>query len=138
MRTRAPATWFHVVGLGNQEPRFDGGPIPGTGLVDGYQIWVTRADGIIVPGDCDLDGSADYVDLGILATHYDQAAGAAWGLGDFDENGSVDYVDLGLMASNYDYGPGGAAGAVPIPEPAGVIFLLLGLAPAAGRMRRRR
>ena len=42
-----PTGNFDVIGLGNQEPQFDGGPIPDTGLTDGYQIWVTRADGII-------------------------------------------------------------------------------------------
>lgn len=44
-----PDSEFDVIGLGNQEPLFDHGPIPGTGLIDGYQIWVTRPDGIIIP-----------------------------------------------------------------------------------------
>jgi len=46
----APDSEFDVIGLGNQEPQFGpSGPIPGTGLTDGYQIWVTRPDGIIIP-----------------------------------------------------------------------------------------
>ena len=46
---------FDVIGLGNQEPQFGpSGPIPGTGLTDGYQIWVTRPDGIIIPEPASL------------------------------------------------------------------------------------
>jgi len=45
-----PTGEFDVIGLGNQEPQFGpSGPIPGTGLTDGYQIWVTRPDDIIIP-----------------------------------------------------------------------------------------
>lgn len=41
-----PTGKFDVIGLGNQEPTWPG---PTGGLTDGYQIWVTRSDGIVVP-----------------------------------------------------------------------------------------
>ena len=45
-----PAGKFDVIGLGNQEPEFaGGGPVPGSGLTDSYQIWVTRPDGVVIP-----------------------------------------------------------------------------------------
>ena len=43
----APTGWFDVIGIGNQEPQFDGGPVAGTGLTDGYSIWVTDPANII-------------------------------------------------------------------------------------------
>ncbi len=44
-----PTGKFDVIGLGNQEPEFSGGPVPGSGLTDGYQIWVTQSDGVVIP-----------------------------------------------------------------------------------------
>lgn len=134
--SRLPATWFNVVGLGNQEPQFAGPPVPGTGLTDGYEVWVTRADGIEAPGDCNLDGMVDGGDLAIMATHWNDTD-AGWGFGDFTGEGVVDGADLALMASNWNYGPvdgeitafEDAAAAYGLPEP-GVLLLLLGASPA--------
>ncbi len=141
--SRLPATWFNVVGLGNQEPQFAGGPpVPGTGLTDGYEVWVTRADGIEVPGDCNLDGRVDGGDLAIMATHWNDT-GADWIFGDFTGEGAVDDADLALMASNWGYGPidgelmsfEDAAAAYGVPEPATLGVLAVG---ATALLRRKR
>lgn len=133
--SQPPATWFHIVGLGNQEPLFGGGgPIPGTGLTDGYQVWVTQASGIEVPGDCNRDGTVDGADLAILATHWNELA-AFWDSGDFTGDGMVDGADLALMSSNWNYGPSHgetmtfseALNRYPLPEPASLATMSLGV-----------
>jgi hypothetical protein len=106
--TQLPATWFNIVGLGNQEP-ITPGPVPGTGLTDGYEVWVTQACGIEVPGDCNLDGTIDGADLAIMATNWN-GTGVDWAFGDFTGEGDVDGADLALMATNWNYGPDGGTG----------------------------
>lgn len=54
-----------------------------------------------IPGDADLDGSVDVVDLGILATNYGATSGKTWADGDFSGDGAVDVVDLGILATYY-------------------------------------
>ena len=133
--SQAPATWFHVVGLGDQEPTFGAsGPIPGTGLVDGYQLWVTRRDGIIVPGDCNLDGAVNDADLSLLLNNWQQPG--EWAQGEFDGDAPVSDADLSLMLSNWGFGCGGEPGGTPpVPEPA-TIFLLASGALALRRKRK--
>jgi len=130
--SQAPRTAFRIIGLCGQEPQFAPTPVPGTGLVDGYEIWVTRADGIIVAGDCNEDGRVSIADLGALGDNYGREGDATWRRGDFNGDGRVGIADLGALADNYGYGPD-AAGAVP--EPAVLSLLLIG-AVAIGRRRR--
>jgi len=73
-----------------------------------------------VGGDCNLDGSVDVGDLGILASNY-QGSDLSWAEGDFNGNAMVDVGDLGVFASNY-----GTVSPPTIPEPASAILLLLG------------
>jgi hypothetical protein len=114
--TRMPTTWFHIIGLGNQED----------GYTDGYQVWVTRADGIEVPGDCNLDGRVDGGDLALMGGGWMQT-GKTWAEGDFTDEGSVDGGDLALIGGNWLYGP--TAPAAPVPEPAtGLLAALAGTA----------
>jgi len=51
------------------------------------------------PGDANLDGRVDVLDLGRLATSYGGRAG--WSGGDFNFDGTVDFMDLGVLASRY-------------------------------------
>ena len=83
-------------------------------------------------GDLTLDGSIDYMDLGILATNYGRS-GVSWSEGDVGGNGLVDYTDLGMLATNYGEVFHPSPGAVP--EPAFAILLGAG---ALGLLRRRR
>lgn len=112
--TQLPNTWFHVVGLGNQE---------GTDPITGYQVWVTRADGIEAPGDCNLSGTVNGGDLALMGGAWLQS-GKVWGDGDFTGDGLVDGGDLSLMGANWLYGP--TAAPAPLPEPASAFLLILG------------
>jgi hypothetical protein len=106
-------------------------------------------------GDANLDGKVDVLDLGALATHWQQSA--PWTGGDFDYNGSVDVNDLGLLASNWQAGvtavakptdgyPWAFANAlaalglpnVAVPEPATLGLSVVGLFMLVGRRRRMR
>jgi hypothetical protein len=89
----------------------------------GYQVWVTRADGIEVPGDCNLNGSVDGGDLALMGGAWLQS-GKAWGDGDFNGDGVVDGGDLSLMGANWWYGSGSVP--APLPEPASALLLGLG------------
>jgi len=94
-------------------------------------------------GDATLDGSVNYLDLGILATNYG-GSGAAWAGGDFTGDEQVNYLDVGILATNYGAGGAGAGGPAgpphdgagsTIPEPACMALLAAG---CAALLRRRR
>jgi hypothetical protein len=74
------------------------GPAGGTFAnqnVDGTALLIKYT----LPGDTDLNGAVDAVDLGKLALHWNNAG--TWIGGDFDYSGSVDVRDLYLLASNW-------------------------------------
>ncbi len=123
--TQMPHTWFHIVGLGNQE----------NGYTDGYQVWVTRADGIEVPGDCNLNGRVDGGDLALMGGAWFKTD-MTWAEGDFTGEGQVDGGDLALMGANWFYGPSSPAPA-PLPEPATAILIGLGGTAILRRTKRR-
>ncbi|QDU72059.1 dockerin type I domain-containing protein [Mucisphaera calidilacus] len=72
-----------------------------------------------LPGDANLDGSVDLLDLSILANHFGQAAGSMWKDGDFTEDGAVDLLDLSILAANFNNSV--------IPAPASLVLLSLPL-----------
>jgi autotransporter-associated beta strand protein len=54
-----------------------------------------------VPGDANVDGSVNFVDLLALAQNYGQAGGD-WARGDFDYDGAVGFIDLLALAQNFN------------------------------------
>jgi len=87
------------------------------------------------PGDANLDGEVDVVDLAVLANHMG-SVGADWVDGDFNGDMAVDVQDLATLANNF--GAGGGAGPAPVPEPATILLLAVGGVAALRRKGRRR
>ncbi|MEQ9461236.1 MAG: hypothetical protein RIG82_09825 [Phycisphaeraceae bacterium] len=69
-----------------------------------------------VPGDANLDGNVDLIDLSALATNFNLVAGWAGGNSNIDT--VVDLIDLSLLATNF-----GTTAAVPEPALAGILGL---------------
>ena len=55
----------------------------------------------LLPGDANLDGRVDVLDLAILAANYRKHVTGGWMQGDFNHDGVVDVEDLALLAANY-------------------------------------
>ena len=55
----------------------------------------------LLPGDANLDGTVDVLDLAILAANYRKNVTGGWIQGDFNNDGVVDVKDLALLAANY-------------------------------------
>jgi hypothetical protein len=83
-------------------------------------------------GDANEDLTVDVIDLGLMATNYDQAGN--WNTGDFNGDGVVNVIDLGQMATNYGQSKVSGMDAGLVPEPATMGLLLAGL---AGVIRRK-
>lgn len=116
--------------------------------------WMSRGDGGLTfgyaaPGDTNLDGLIDVVDMATFmsAGKYESGLQASWAEGDFNYDGFVDLLDAadfmagGLFDAGIYSGPSGGIAAVPEPAGLGVIGFLVaapGLARAAMRRRDRR
>jgi len=93
----------------------------------------------LLPGDANLDGVVDGLDIGILVSNFDEQGGFTEG--DFNFDGVVDGLDIGLLVANF--GGSNAAleplvelGYESIPEPAASVLIGLGGAVMlAGRRR---
>ena len=115
-------------------------------------------DPTLLPGDANLDGRVDVLDLAILAANYRKHVTGGWLQGDFNNDGVVDVEDLALLAANYrhslasdvvpDYDGLDAeaiqllsqAGVTVVPEPGALVLLatgLIGLLRWAWRERKR-
>ena len=55
----------------------------------------------LLPGDANLDGRVDVLDLAILAANYRKQVTGGWLQADFNNDGVVDVEDLALLAANY-------------------------------------
>ncbi|GEM_PF-664711 len=110
--------------------------------------WESHTDGsiriaLVAPGDTNLDGVIDLIDLANMASSWENASGpVVWATGDFNYDAHVDLLDVAefIGTSLFDTGPYATSFAV-VPEPAG--RLLAGLVPGAlavgiGAKRRRR
>ena len=110
----------------------------------------------LLPGDANLDGRVDVLDLAILAANYRKNVTGGWLQGDFNNDGVVDVEDLALLAANYrqsyasdvvpDYAGFDAAaiqllsqaGLTVVPEPGAITLLACGLAGLLANAWRRR
>ena len=92
--------------------------------------WRTDGDGVLAlqlaaPGDIDLNGLVDVLDVSALlaADRFNSGSAASWSEGDFNADGSFDILDVGelINANVFDRGPYEAAGSVvataAVPEP---------------------
>ena len=74
-------------------------------------------------GDCNNDGGVDVLDLGIVASEYDQTGqGLA---GDLNGDGIVDVTDLAILSTAWFGNESGSLS--PVPEPAALSLLALSL-----------
>ncbi len=88
-----------------------------------------------LPGDANLDGVVDLLDLGIVGDNWKQT-GVEWGDGDFNDDDVVDLLDLGIVGDHWKevaagMSFGGAMSTVGVPEPSTFAMLIaatLGLA----------
>ena len=110
----------------NPNPGFPGPAAVATYGIDNIAAMVGPA----FPGDANLDGAVNDLDLTALAVNWQQSP-AVWTQGDFNGDGCVDDLDLTALAVNWQQGPN-------LPEPASALILLLGFAGAAYRRGRRR
>ncbi len=107
---------------------------------------IVLPDPATAPGDANLDGVVNVLDLGALANHYKTAGPHHWTDGDFNEDGDVNILDLGLLSNHYRWGQAGGAGgsAWPgeatqaVPEPGAVLLLAAGAAGGVCCRRRTR
>jgi hypothetical protein len=56
-----------------------------------------------IPGDANLDGKVEVMDLYQLSTHWHQT-GQTWATGDFNSDGLVDTLDLTILAAHWQEG----------------------------------
>ena len=90
---------------------------------------------VALPGDADLNKTADFIDLGMLLNNYDNAGG--WSSGDFDDSQVVDFIDLGILLNNFNQSVPMLTTAAPVPEPSTLVLAAVGLC-GVGLARRRR
>jgi probable HAF family extracellular repeat protein len=91
-----------------------------------------------MPGDANLDGTADIGDLSKVLTNYDKT-GTIWADGDFNADGSVDIGDLSNLLTNYDKSMGASRGGMgAVPEPSVLLLAASGLLGLAARGWRKR
>lgn len=71
------------------------------------------------PGDANLDGAVNLLDLSALASTFNKPG--TWSQGDFNGDGTVDLLDLSLLAANF----GSASRPTPEPTTGALLALLL-------------
>ena len=70
----------------------------------------------IIPGDANLDGMVNSVDLNAVGVHWQQSGCLGWGQGDFNGDNVVNSVDLNVLGVNWQRGAAVAAEAGHVPR----------------------
>jgi hypothetical protein len=78
-----------------------------------------------LPGDINLDGQVDGLDLNILGQNW-QGIGTVWATGDLNGDGTTDGLDLNILGSNWQLGVPAPTPSVTIPEPATLTLFGIG------------
>ena len=103
--------------LSSTDNGFFGMNTPAYVAIDNLVLDVT-----VTPGDFDLNGTVDHLDLEVWEQHYGTAVGADVTTGDADEDGDVDGVDLLAWQLNISP-PQPLSVAVPEPSAALMVFI---------------
>ncbi|WP_428389889.1 serine hydrolase [Mucisphaera sp.] len=104
---------------GSTGPAFD---LNGSGRVDELdRAFLVTGLLATAPGDSNLDGIVDLIDLSNLASNF-ATIGRGWEQGDFDGNSIVNLVDLSLLATSFGFGETITA----LPEPKSIMAILAG------------
>jgi hypothetical protein len=91
----------------------------------------------VLPGDANLDGTVNLIDLATVLTNYDKSS-MAWSQGDFDANGTVEFEDLSKVLANFTKTVGASATSIKaVPEPSTITLLLAGAARLLAWRRRK-
>jgi hypothetical protein len=116
--------------------------LSGDGMINGddVSLWLSQtalANGYAsryLPGDTNLDGNVDAIDLNALAISWQQG-NKVWSNGDVNGDGTVDSHDLNLLGINWQQSvPLAASQSVPEPS-GGWLLLLAGLIGLVSRSR---
>ena len=89
------------------------------------------------PGDANLDGHVNALDLNALGRHW-LAQANGWQMGDFTADGSVNANDINEIGQNWLSSVPVAAARQSVPEPGGRLMLLSAAAMIACRLKQRR
>lgn len=90
------------------------------------------------PGDINLDGIVNRLDVALFAQHFGTAIGATWIMGDFTGDGRTSLDDLSILQRHlYSDGSVQVAPASSVPEPSTMLCLLAGVGVLALRLHRR-
>ena len=90
-----------------------------------------------LPGDVNVDGTVDRLDMAALVRHLGNTEGT-WATGDLDGDGLTGLSDLSLLQANLGLTAAPAASQAAVPEPTTFTLAFLGLIGCAARRRRRR
>lgn len=116
-------------------PSNDDFDLTGNGALDSRDIdaWLSlagQANGFaaaLLPGDSNLDGKVDAVDLNVVGMNWQQTGEASWTAGDFSADGRTTVSDLNLVGNYWRQSIPTAISTTAVPEPTGSGWWLLGL-----------
>ena len=89
---------LHAIDTGSGVSTFD---LDGNGIVDNADTLELLSLLGTLPGDANLDGTVNAVDLNRVGIHWLSSNCASWERGDFSGDGKVDAVDLNIVGLNW-------------------------------------